>query len=494
MTNLIEIVRIEVYSYLEEIGIEDVDDYLFLLFSLQSESRKSGLLVLPVYSPVSGQSALQKNFESVFKWMKNEKISQTDSELGETLEQQMGQKKMILSFVEGKREAFEGESQILKIFSKIKKEKRKIRLDANDLMLKTRELAEEAEKLDDFRDEVGLARFMDKIQHQLDELVRFKELGNSEDKKVLKEFEEYLMNIYHHLNQKFEDEKQKIQKNELKNLSNGTPNKLESVKNEILIYSPENEMKGNSKNENSSNSRNNDFTSEKSDQNINNLCVTSGKKNKQLKFENRRSNVTFSEQSDFEEPTLNQKNNLQKENSQSFANKTKNISGNRNEINLSVSESETDHTNLQRKVNMKIKKQKSDFLQSQPIKRYNPSNLREDYFSKTMQLEPSKNIFEIGISQDNNIDLISSQSFADNLEKTKIKKVTANILKHKEKYKQQKYLDRHKINLLKGKIFYFKINIDYNQRKFRTPKNKFRETANDSEKDFKRKRRIANTK
>ena len=65
-----EIVRIEVYTYLEEIGIEDVDDYLFLLFSLTSGTRTSGVLVLPIYSPLSGEAALKKNFESVFKWIK----------------------------------------------------------------------------------------------------------------------------------------------------------------------------------------------------------------------------------------------------------------------------------------------------------------------------------------------------------------------------------------------------------------------------------------
>lgn len=322
----------------------------------------------------------------------------------------MGELKMFLSFVEGRREAFSGEAKILNMVSDLRKLRPRMRFDANQLMLKTRELAQEAEKLNDLGNKADLERFVEKIQVQLEDLVKFKKNGNFEERKVLKEFEEYLIAIYEHLNRRFEEEQRKRGE-----IGGAAPN-MQSLGEEYLLDECDEQDSGNVIRE----------LEQIKSKVIHEKLVqpTRGKQRKEKEDED-----------DLEVLQKSMKS-LKKESRRR--------------------ENEKREVVQQMKMFEDLRPEKNlrgmGFHKSQQSPIHNPSNLKDDYFSKTMQLERTENIFDMGLMQENQKNLVnfSGNSFGENLDRTKIRRVQATIMKNQRKWKEQKMVDRQKINLLKG--------------------------------------------
>ena len=275
-------------------------------------------------------------------------------------------------------------------------------------MLKTRELAHEAEKLNDLGNKADLERFVEKIQVQLEDLVKFKKNGNFEERKVLKEFEEYLIAIYEHLNRRFEEEERK--RGEI----GGPARDTQSVGEEYLLDECEDQDSGNVIRE----------------------------------LEQIKSKVI---EEKLVQPTRVKE---RKENEDDLEVLQKSLKCLKKEP--TGGDSEKREVIPQMKMFDDLRPEKNlgrmGFHKSQQSPIHNPSNLKEDYFSKTMQLERTDNIFDMDLMGENQKNLVnfSGNSFGDNLDRTKIRRVQATIMKNQRKWKEQKMVDRQKINLLKG--------------------------------------------
>ena len=108
-SNELEDLQIEIYAYLEDLDMDDIDEHLFMLIRLKPDNNQEiGLLILPMLSGPNPATSVKNNFNSVFEILSvgvssfNRKGNpdSLQNELFKEISKFSGTPKVILSFLD----------------------------------------------------------------------------------------------------------------------------------------------------------------------------------------------------------------------------------------------------------------------------------------------------------------------------------------------------------------------------------------------------------